>query len=130
MADDANAEDDYDAEEGDDDTEESLDGGDADVDDESPAAPAQPQQPPRSIMKTIFGRLLGRRTSEVGSLTNCHDSADLTCTEQGAGFWIEGSHQRLQDIWNFRGPIIVNLAVYFQGFLQMPKIRPREGPGA
>ena len=69
MADDANAEGEYDAEEGDDDTEESLDGGDADVDDESPAAPAQPQQPPRSIMKTIFGRLLGRRTSEVGSLT-------------------------------------------------------------
>ena len=69
---------DYDAEEGDDDTEESSDDGDADVDDESPAAPPQPQQPPRSIMKTIFGRLLGRRADEVTQLINPAESPELT----------------------------------------------------
>ncbi len=64
---------DYDEEELDDGTEESSDDDDdedADGDDESPAGPpAQPAQPPRSIMKTIFGRLLGRRTSEVTTPT-------------------------------------------------------------
>ena len=74
----AGGEGDYDAEEGDDDTEESSDAGDADVDDESPAAPPQPQQPPRSIMNTIFGRLLGRRADEVTQLTNPADSPALT----------------------------------------------------
>ena len=67
----AGGEGEYDAEEEDDDTEESSDDGDADVDDESPAAPPQLPQPPRSIMKTIFGRLLGRRASEVTHQSYC-----------------------------------------------------------